>query len=121
MYQRYEPTGFISPILLLLLVPVAITSKSEDTIFAPIPNAAVILPLYCGLLICCVVAYRLSPLHPLAKYPGPLRCKISKGWMAYIAARGDMHRYVNKLHKQYGDAVRTGKINLLCTDTTVQP
>lgn len=69
----------------------------------------VIFPLYWGLTLVYIVVYRLSPFHPLAKYPGPLRCKISKGWMAYVAARGDMHRYVNGLHVQYGDAVRIGE------------
>lgn len=53
------------------------------------------------------IAYRLSPFHPLAHYPGPLLCKVSKGWMAYFACRyKKSHIYVNELHQRYGDVVR---------------
>lgn len=37
--------------------------------------------------------------------------------MAYVAARGDMHRYVNQLHARYGDAVRVGKSHYYCVIT----
>jgi hypothetical protein len=53
--------------------------------------------------------YRLSPFHPLAKYPGPVIAKTSKLWAAYVCARGDLHRYYKNLHNRYGDVVRVGK------------
>ena len=31
-----------------------------------------------------IVLYRISPVHPLAKYPGPLIGKVSKGWLIYL-------------------------------------
>lgn len=37
-------------------------------------------------------------------------CRISKGWLAYLAARDHkMYIYIKKLHEQYGDIVRIGK------------
>ena len=52
--------------------------------------------------------YRLSPFHPLAKYPGPALTKMSKFWVAYLCAQGDQHRYYKSLHDRYGDVVRVG-------------
>jgi hypothetical protein len=59
-------------------------------------------------LIFFTLAYRLSPFHPLAKYPGPITAKMSKWWAAYIGARGYMYRYYKGLHDRYGDVVRIG-------------
>lgn len=57
-----------------------------------------------------IVAYRLSPFHPLAGYPGPLLCRVSKGWLAYIVGRGGKtHLYVRELHLRYGEVVRIGE------------
>ena len=53
--------------------------------------------------------YRLSPFHPLAKYPGPAIAKTSKLWAAYVCARGDLHRYYKSSHDRYGDVVRVGR------------
>ena len=56
-----------------------------------------------------ILAYRISPWHPLARYPGPLPCKLSKFWMAYVAMRTKkQHLYIRGLHDQYGDVVRIG-------------
>ncbi|KAF7360803.1 Cytochrome P450 [Mycena venus] len=55
-----------------------------------------------------VVAYRLSPFHPLAKFPGPLLSRITKFWLAYVVYTGKRHLEIAKLHDQYGTFVRTG-------------
>lgn len=65
--------------------------------------------LYLVSLISSVVLYRLSPFHPLAKYPGPVLGKISRLWAFRIANSGDQHRYYHELHEQYGPIIRTGK------------
>jgi hypothetical protein len=54
------------------------------------------------------LAYRLSPFHPLADYPGPLIAKSSKWWGAYVTFRGDTHSHYKNLHDYYGDVVRVG-------------
>lgn len=55
-----------------------------------------------------IVMYRLSPLHPLAKYPGPIACRISQLWAVVIYSGGKAHYYRKLLHDQYGPIVRIG-------------
>lgn len=38
-----------------------------------------------------IIAYRVSPWHPLAKYPGPVLARVTKWWMAYWIANGTRH------------------------------
>ena len=65
---------------------------------------------YWALLTLFVTVYRLSPFHPLARYPGPLLCKLSKGWLAYLASSsGKTYSSINQLHQLYGDVVRIGE------------
>lgn len=63
-------------------------------------------------LLSSIVIYRVSPIHPLSRYPGPLHLKVSKLSMARVAATGKQHVYITKLHEQYGDAVRIGQSEL---------
>jgi hypothetical protein len=72
---------------------------------------------YWILLALFVVAYRLSPFHPLAKYPGPLLSKISKLESMRIARKGGLNRHYHKLHQQYGDLVRVGESGLQTATT----
>ena len=74
-----------------------------------------------------VIFYRLSPFHPLARYPGPVLARVSKLWFvsvrrsapkysmlilclpkAYLGWRGRQHVHYMNLHKKYGDVVRVG-------------
>ncbi|KEF61099.1 uncharacterized protein A1O9_02664 [Exophiala aquamarina CBS 119918] len=58
-----------------------------------------------------VTIYRLT-LHPLAKYPGPLRYKIS-GWpLVYQCYKGNRHLYSLRDHEKYGPIVRTSPNSL---------
>ena len=54
------------------------------------------------------MAYRLSPLHPLAHYPGPVQYRISKLVFGLEATRGYSHYRLKDLHARYGDVVRIG-------------
>lgn len=82
--------------------------------------------IYLVSLVLCTVTYRISPFHPLAKYPGPLACKVSKIWFAFVAWQGKQHLYYNQLHRRYGDIVRIGTpfvilaFSLLATSVQVQ-
>lgn len=66
-----------------------------------------------------IITYRLSPFHPLAKYPGPTLAKITKLWGAYNAWSGRQHLIFLSLHREYGPFIRTGKCSLPpgCDDT----
>ena len=72
-----------------------------------------ICPIYLSALSTSVLLYRLSPFHPLARYPGPLKCKVSKLWMARLSLEGHQHRYIKTLHDRYGDFVRIGPSSTL--------
>lgn len=75
--------------------------------------SASILTLYLSIIAFSIIVYRLSPFHPLARYPGPTLGKISAFWIGGIGLGGKEHIYHQKLHDQYGDIVRTGKRRFL--------
>jgi hypothetical protein len=54
------------------------------------------------------VLYRVSPLHPLWSFPGPMINKITSLRMAQVVYSGKRHIVVSDLHKKYGPFVRTG-------------
>jgi len=98
-------------------------------------------------LILSVVFYRLSPFHPLARYPGPALAKVSNLWFvrinkstlkcsmliihlfkARLGWQGKQHVHYRDLHKKYGDVVRVGTSSFtlgietcLSPDTTPGP
>jgi len=59
------------------------------------------------------VVYRLSPLHPLYSFPGPVLFRCTNLAIAYIVFKGYRHVYVARLHAQYGDFVRIGEDQVL--------
>ena len=117
--RLYETYSFSFYALVTLVPPALLTALSTST-----PNggalsdstaAAVILStflpiltLYLTGLLTTITLYRLSPLHPLARFPGPLPCKVTGFWMAYKSRTGMQHRYAKALHERYGDVVRIG-------------
>ncbi|PSR70849.1 hypothetical protein PHLCEN_2v13290 [Hermanssonia centrifuga] len=74
---------------------------------------------YYAALCSSVTLYRLSPFHPLARYPGPIMCKASTIWVAYVASKGKQHLYIQDLHRRYGDAVRIGPNEISFRNTDV--
>ncbi|EJF55985.1 high nitrogen upregulated cytochrome P450 monooxygenase 2 [Dichomitus squalens LYAD-421 SS1] len=73
---------------------------------------------YLTTLVMSVIVYRLSPVHPLARYPGPIGCKVSKFWMAFLSMPGYQHQYIKSLHERYGDVVRIGPNEVSVRDAT---
>ncbi|KZT01750.1 uncharacterized protein LAESUDRAFT_763488 [Laetiporus sulphureus 93-53] len=79
MFKRYEPNDLLSLIVLLGLLPAmpavlrpALQSTTHSVLFS--------YAVHLSTLLAFLVAYRLSPWHPLAKYPGPLASSQSSGW-----------------------------------------
>ncbi|KAJ7744285.1 hypothetical protein DFH07DRAFT_749580, partial [Mycena maculata] len=56
----------------------------------------------------CTVAYRFSPFHPLAAYPGPILWRSSSMILAIVSSSGYRHLILNDLHKKHGTFVRIG-------------
>ena len=70
---------------------------------------------YLTTLVLSVLVYRVSPIHPLARYPGPIGCKISKFWLGIRSLSGFQHQYIRSMHERYGDFVRIGASCLSCS------
>ncbi|KAI0087970.1 cytochrome P450 [Irpex rosettiformis] len=106
-YRTFEPTQLASHLTLLLLVPSALVRylyPADD--FSAYSSA--FLQYWSSILVFTAV-YRLSPLHPLAQYPGPFFAKTSKLWAAYITFKeGNLHWTIQELHAKYGAVVRVG-------------
>ena len=112
VYKQYEPDASLLLVHFLLLVAVP---SLPAFCFLPHFNGGVKLSILAAFslfyftLATSIVLYRLSPWHPLAKYPGPFLAKISKFWGAFVMAAGKNHLVTKKLHEKYGPYVRIGE------------
>jgi len=99
--SKWPLTTLVFVVPLLLSIPISY--------HVPWPPVAVLLAflIHGSAVISFAIMYRLSPFHPLAKYPGPTLAKISKLWVAYICTKGNLHRYLKSLHDRYGDVDQT--------------
>nr|BED42935.1 cytochrome P450 monooxygenase [Trametes versicolor] len=118
LFRRLE-TYSIAVHLLLLTIPPLVGAGFLSFTLSPISAFFASLALFYSTLLTSVVLYRLSPFHPLARYPGPLPCKLTKFWMARIGLNGDQHTYMKELHDLYGDVVRTGPNELSFRDPSI--
>jgi len=113
-FKQKDPVSSI-PTLLSLLFVAPVASVGFEWHFYPSEKIAFgtswLQPFFSfhAVLLSCVIAYRLSPLHPLYRYPGPLVCKISKLWIMWLAHKGKLHVYYKNLHDTYGPIVRIGE------------
>lgn len=103
-FHRPHSAGGILSLLLLPLGALAVLNSKRSQHSSFLLSFAV----YLGALVLSVILYRLSPFHPLAKYPGPLICRVSRIWAWYIAKTGYQHKYSHYLHEKYGPVVRSG-------------
>ncbi|KAI0337444.1 cytochrome P450 [Trametopsis cervina] len=62
--------------------------------------------------LCAEALWRISPWHPLARFPGPFWCKVTGFTMASIVNAGHRHEYVRGLHRKHGGIVRIGPNSL---------
>ncbi len=108
IFKRFEPTNV--PLLLLLLValPILLTYPLSAHFTLSLGSVLAFIIFHASLLTS-IILYRLSPFHPLARYPGPVACKISMFWMTWVTRIGKRHVYLKTLHERYGDIVRIGQ------------
>lgn len=110
IYKRYEPKPgqFLATFFLLGIMP-SISVPFVATHFSSfIAAIAVSFSIFYSTLISSIVLYRISPFHPLYKYPGPFLAKISKFWNVWVMASGKNHVCYKNLHAKYGPYVRIG-------------
>lgn len=60
-----------------------------------------------------MTAYRVF-FHRLSAFPGPFGARVSKIWHVWQVRNAQNHLLMDRLHRQYGTFVRTGKLHLLC-------
>ncbi|KAJ7481155.1 high nitrogen upregulated cytochrome P450 monooxygenase 2 [Mycena galericulata] len=113
-FHQYEPQSANIPAIVLVVEPMALLFF----LGGPLSPARLLwtYAVFWGSLCISIVVYRLSPFHPLAKFPGPTMGKITKLWGFWVASRGHQYRYHKKLHDSYGPYVRTGPNELSVID-----
>ncbi|KAF8896562.1 cytochrome P450 [Infundibulicybe gibba] len=122
-FKKTETHQPIHLIALLLGVPTGLTAFLSPRIHLPLTRVLLrVFPTYWTTILISIAAYRVSPWHPLSKYPGPVVCKVTKFWFAFISLGGKQHIYYSQLHSKYGDIVRVGPNELsICNATAVAP
>ncbi|KDQ55995.1 hypothetical protein JAAARDRAFT_79518 [Jaapia argillacea MUCL 33604] len=110
-FKHFEPSSLPSVIFLLGLVPGVFSIPLHQAFSGTI--GLFLVPLvswvsYVALLLFWTASYRLSPFHPLSRFPGPVLGKLTKVWSAWITWKGRRHIYIKDLHDFYGDVVRIG-------------
>ena len=108
-YRNNEPSSLVSPVASITILCVPSTALLIRHVGSFFIAFALAFATFLTALLGSISLYRLSPLHPLAKYPGPTRCKLTKIWTAWISFRGRAHIYYKTLHDKYGPIVRIGE------------
>ncbi|THH23060.1 hypothetical protein EUX98_g8119 [Antrodiella citrinella] len=122
VYKRYEPSGILATFSLQVLLPGVLSLLVKHQYSSILNAVATAYVGYWTTLLVLILGYRLSPLHPLAKFPGPIVCKVSKWWLAYQVTQGKVHEYHRELHARYGDVVRIGPNELsFATEDAIAP
>ena len=108
-YRNNEPKSLVLPVAstIILCIPSSILLLPHVGSFSIAFSLAFIT--FLAAFFGSISLYRLSPFHPLAKYPGPILCKLTKFWTAWISLGGRAHIYYKKLHDKYGPIVRIGE------------
>jgi hypothetical protein len=76
---------------------------------------------YLASLLGSIVAYRLSPFHPLARFPGPVLARVTRFWALVQFTKKKQHILSHELFEKYGDVVRSGPDHLLFHDARAIP
>ena len=108
IFKRTETRRPYWLFILLLAIPSYLTILYLPHAGSTILAAVKVFSLFWSTLVTSILVYRVSPWHPLAKYPGPLLCKLTKFHLAYFSLGGKQYLYYYELHQKYGNAVRIG-------------
>ncbi|KAL5532689.1 hypothetical protein ACEPAF_4463 [Sanghuangporus sanghuang] len=123
IYNKYEvdPIRLLPTFFLLVAVPALPYYLLAAHLKSIVLSLFLTYSLFYVTLLSSIVLYRISPMHPLAKYPGPLSLKISKFVAMYHASGGKQYTYFKSLHDTYGPFVRVGPNELSVVDTEAIP
>ncbi|KAM5536556.1 hypothetical protein V8D89_009833 [Ganoderma adspersum] len=118
IFRKYETFSLPFHAFLLLVPPVIVSVRLTGG-WPAVSELVFCYASYLGVLSMSVVAYRLSPFHPLHEYPGPVRCRTSMFWHVARTMSGKQMVYLRSLHDAYGDVVRIGPNHLSVRDPSV--
>ncbi|KAJ7729246.1 cytochrome P450 [Mycena maculata] len=109
----------LKPLLRLMLVlPSAPVALLLPHYASPFSAVCVAYGTSYATLVASVLLYRLSPFHPLAKYPGPVLARLSKMWAIYQTCTGKTHVAFLNLHRR----LEPGPNELsICDVSAIQP
>ncbi|GLB42458.1 putative high nitrogen upregulated cytochrome P450 monooxygenase 2 [Lyophyllum shimeji] len=116
-FRKFEPKSLAWPAAILLLEPIVVYTVSP-AVTRPSSAGSIltVYALFLGSLTLSIILYRISPFHPLAKYPGPLLNKITQLRSVWVQYSGFQHVVTKQLHDQYGPFVRIGPNELSVAD-----
>ncbi|KAF8919510.1 cytochrome P450 [Mucidula mucida] len=77
--------------------------------YTALATSALMLAVHTTVMVGITLLYRLSPLHPLWAYPGPIMHKLTSLTLLQMVASGKRFDVIKRLHNEYGTFVRTGK------------
>ena len=108
VFNRFEPSELPAVAALLVGLPTALSSLFTRH-YGIVGGIALAFAVFHATLTTSVIIYRISPFHPLARYPGPPLARLTRWYWALIAIRGHQHTEIQRMHDIYGDAVRYGE------------
>ncbi|KAL5511173.1 hypothetical protein ACEPAH_4388 [Sanghuangporus vaninii] len=122
-YNKYEvePVNLLATLLLLIGIPSLpcyyLLGQFDSGFLAGLLSYSV----FYVTLASSVILYRISPIHPLAKYPGPWYLKTSKLFAMFHASNGKQYVFFKELHDKYGSFVRVGPNEVSVADVEAIP
>ena len=112
VFNRLEPLKLPILACFFVLIPTALSVLFIGQI-SLLASIAVAFGTYYAVLLTSIAFYRLSPFHPLARFPGPLGMKLSSLLVYKEFRAGKRHERIRQLHQQYqSDVIRIGALVL---------
>lgn len=113
VFHFREPKSPYPVLLTAAVVPAVQLLIYKTPASLGLPSVAAVYLAYLASLTLSIILYRISPLHPLAEYPGPLLYKITKLTGMWVSWTGRQHLINKRLHDKYGPFVRVGS-SMIC-------
>ncbi|KAI5891178.1 cytochrome P450 [Schizophyllum commune H4-8] len=120
VFRTYEPSAMtvvVTSTVFYLAVITHAVWREGCTLIPACLRASILNTAYLATLTLSIALYRLSPLHPLAAFPGPRHAAQTKWWMVHrILLKGGRHQELQSCHRRYGPWVRIGPNELSIND-----
>ena len=116
IFNRHEPKTPQPVLATIFAVPSLWSIVFLRHFASPISTIFFSFATYFFVLALSIAAYRLSPFHPLASFPGTPISKLTKWWGVWETYEGRHYIRVHELHKKHGPIVRVGPNELSIAD-----